>query len=378
MSAPFVYGKIATLDNFADREKETRHLIKNFRSLINTILISPRRWGKSSLVAKAAEAAREKDSRLRICHIDLFNIRSEEHFYEVLAQSVLEATSTRWEEMVESVRKFFHSLVPKIVLAGDQQNEFSLQFDWQEIKKKPDEILDLAEKIAKEKKMKIVICVDEFQNIAEFDSPLVLQKKLRSHWQRHQHVSYCLYGSKRHMMMEVFTNNSMPFYKFGDMLFLEKIDTQSWISFISERFASTGKSITPEQAELISRLADNHPYYVQQLAQQTWLRTKKKCQNSIVHTAHTSLVDQLSLLFTTITESLTTNQINLLKALIDNETALTSAETIKKYHFTSSASVIRVRNALVEKEIIDYHAGKYSFMDPMYCFWLKDSYFKNN
>lgn len=378
MSTPFVYGRIAVQDNFTDREKETQQLVKNFHSLINTILISPRRWGKSSLVAKAAEIAQKKDSKLKVCHIDLFNIRSEEHFYQVLAQSVLEATSTRWEEMIESVRKFFSSLVPKIVLAGDMQNEFSVQFDWQEIKQKPDEILDLAEKIAKENKLKIVICVDEFQNIAEFDSPLALQKKLRSHWQRHQHVAYCLYGSKRHMMMDVFTNNSMPFYKFGDLLFLKKIDTASWISFIGERFESTGKSITPEQAELISQLADNHPYYVQQLAQQAWLRTKKKCQETIVHAAHNSLVDQLSLLFTTITETLTTNQINLLKALIENETSLTSSETIKKYRFTSSASVIRVRNALVDKEIIDYQDGKYYFLDPMYRFWLAGSYFKTN
>ena len=81
METPFIFGKIATEKNFTDREKETAELVQNFTSLNNTIIISPRRWGKSSLVNKAAKLAMAQDSNLRICHIDLFNVRSEEHFY---------------------------------------------------------------------------------------------------------------------------------------------------------------------------------------------------------------------------------------------------------------------------------------------------------
>ena len=78
METPFIFGKIATEKNFTDREMETANLVQNFTSLINTIIISPRRWGKSSLVNKAAKLAMEKDNNLRICHIDLFNVRNEE------------------------------------------------------------------------------------------------------------------------------------------------------------------------------------------------------------------------------------------------------------------------------------------------------------
>ncbi len=234
MDTPFVYGKIARSENFTDRENETALLVNNFNSLVNTIIISPRRWGKSSLVARAAEIAERGNDRLRICKIDLFNVRNEEHFYELFAHSVLKATSSKWDEAVESVKKFLTRLTPKIVIAGDAQNEISLDFDWKELKSNPDEVLDLAEKIAIEKGIRIVVCVDEFQNIAEFGDPAYFQKKLRSHWQQHGHVSYCLYGSKRHMMLDVFTNSSMPFYKFGDLLFLEKIATEPWIGFIGD------------------------------------------------------------------------------------------------------------------------------------------------
>lgn len=378
MNTPFVFGKIATADNFTDRENETGLLISNFQSLINTIIISPRRWGKSSLVNKAADTAMAYDSKLRICKIDLFNIRNEEHFYELLAQNIIKSTSSRWEEAVDSAKQFFSRLVPKIVLSGDMQNEVSLSFDWSELKSNPDEILDLAEKIAISKGIKLVVCIDEFQNIAEFDNPDFFQKKLRSHWQQHQNVSYCLYGSKRHMMLNVFTNPSMPFYKFGHLLFLEKIDTYSFVEFIVERFESTGKHISKELAAMIVNYADNHPYYVQQLAQQVWLRTNKKCSEPIVDEAHQSLIEQLSLLFTSITETLTTNQINLLNAVLNGETALSSREVMIKYRLVSSANVTRSKKSLVEKDILDDRAGKLEFQDPMYSSWLANTYFKSN
>ena len=95
METPFIFGKIATEKNFTDREKETADLVQNFTSLINTIIISPRRWGKSSLVNKAAKLAMAQDSNLRICHIDLFNVRNEEHFYSLLPQSVRKQSRVR-------------------------------------------------------------------------------------------------------------------------------------------------------------------------------------------------------------------------------------------------------------------------------------------
>ena len=199
--------------------------------LINTIIISPRGWGKSSLVNKAVKLAMAQDSNLRICYIDLFNVRSEKHFYSLLTQKVIAVTSTKWEEVIESAKSFFSHFIPKISIGTDPTNEVSIDFDWEEVKRNPDEVLNLAEKISRKKGLKIVICVDEFQNIAEFTDPDYFQKKLRSHWQLHQSVAYCLYGSKRHMMMEVLTDSSKPFYKFGNLMFLNKIEAPFLVEF---------------------------------------------------------------------------------------------------------------------------------------------------
>ncbi|MFI3262900.1 MAG: ATP-binding protein [Rikenellaceae bacterium] len=375
MNTPFIFGKIAQSENFTDRDSETDRLVMNFTSLINTVIISPRRWGKSSLVAKSAELAMQRDENLRICRIDLFNVRNEEHFYELLAYSILKSTSTKVEEIIGGAKRFFSHLLPKISLSADGVNEVSLQLNWEEVKRQPDAILDLAERIATEKGLKIVVCIDEFQNVSEFGDPLYFQKKLRSHWQLHQNTAYCLYGSKRHMMLDVFTSSSMPFYKFGDILFLEKIATPAWVGFISERFSATGKSIMKEEIEQIVSLAENHPYYVQQLAQQCWLRTDSVCSAEVVTLSHITIVEQLSLLFVTITEGLTTKQLGILKAIIAGEKNLSSQEVLTKYKIGSSATVNRARKSLIDKDILDNRANVVTFQDPMYKYWLKHEYF---
>jgi hypothetical protein len=317
----------------------------------------------------------EQDKQLRICHIDLFNVRNEEHFYAMLAQKVIAATASRWDEAVETAKQFFSHLVPKISIGTDPTNEISLDFDWPEVRRNPDEVLDLAEKIAAAKGLKIVICIDEFQNIAEFDEPDYFQKRLRSHWQLHQNVAYCLYGSKRHMMLEVFTDSSKPFYKFGNLMFLNKIETPALISFFKQRFADTGKVITDEACKLIATLVDNHPYYAQQLAQLSWLRTEHLCTETIVKDAHSSLVEQLSLLFVTITETLTSQQLFYLKALLAGEPAISSTETLHRYNISSPTSAARSKATLVKRDVLDNQAGEVTFQDPIYAYWLKHAYF---
>ena len=376
MKTPFIFGKLAQDDNFTDRTNETARLVTNFKALINTILISPRRWGKSSLVHKAADIAEKEDSGLRICMVDLFNVRTEEQFYMTLAQSIIASTATKWEEALANATRFLSRFVPKVSLAGDPMSEITVDLNMEELRRSPDEILDLAEKIAGEKRIRIMVCIDEFQNIANFEESLAFQRKLRAHWQQHQNVSYCLYGSKRHMMLEVFTDYSMPFYKFGDMMFLDKIKTPEWVVFICRRFKETGKNIDEDTCKEIISLTDNHPYYVQQLSQQVWLRTESMATLETVREAHSDIVAQLSLMFDNVTQTLTNGQICLLKAMSAGEKNISSKAVMDKYHLSSPTMISRARKALVERDILDYISGVYSFQDPIYAYWLKKEYFR--
>jgi hypothetical protein len=376
METPFVFGRLAIKKNFTNREEEKSRLINNFLMLVNTTLISPRRWGKSSLVEKAALEAGKSDKNLRFCFIDAFNVRTEEQFYQALATEVLKSSATKLEMLIDNAKTFMGKFLPKLSFSPDNQHEVSLSLDWEEVKKQPDDILNMVEKIAIAKGWKFVVCIDEFQNIATFQNPVAFQKKLRANWQKHQHTAYCLYGSKRHMLMDVFTDTSMPFYKFGDLMFLEKIEKEDWIKFITGRFKDTKKIISKSNAALIADLAECHPYYVQQLAQQCWFRTKDECSEETVYEAHEGIVDQLSLLFQSKTEELSNSQVNFLKALLHYVTQFSSKEAMDRYNLGTSANVVRIKKSLENKEIIDIRGNNITLLDPMYKSWLKTRYFK--
>ena len=158
-------------------------------------------------------------------------------------------------------------------------------------------------------------------------------------------------------------------------MFLYKIDTPYLVEFFNSRFEDTSKRINADAARLIVELVDNHPYYAQQLAQQSWLRTKDVCTIKIVSEANAALVEQLSLLFVTITEIFTTQQLNYLKALIAGEKAISSTDVMHRYQISSTTSIARSKAALIKNDILDNKAGEISSQDQIYAYWLKTEYF---
>jgi len=372
---PFIFGKMAQNVEFTDREAEVEKLKNNFLSLTNTTILSPRRWGKTSLVNKVGELLVSENKHIKVAFVDVFNVRSEKDFYYALVKSVFEATASKWEEMVENAKQFLSHFVPKISFTADSY-EISFGLEWEEMQRSVDDMLNLAERIAKNKKIRIIVCIDEFQSISEFDEPLAFQRKLRSNWQKHSNTAYCIYGSKRHMLLDIFTNPSMPFYKFGDLIFLKKIDNAVWQDFILKRFEETQKKISRKNAKLIADLVENHPYYVQQLAQQSWLLCGKECTEKDVINARQNIIDHLSLLFINIYESLSTLQHQFLKALLAGEKQLSSQKTLKKYNLGTSSVIPRLRKSLLEREIIDMTSkNEIELQDPMLKTWLKQIYF---
>ncbi len=371
---PVLFDHIAMAMDFIDREKETALLASNFKNLTHTIVISPRQWGKTSIVRAAANRVSSKKQTLKICQVNLLNVHTEENFYISLATGILKATSSTWEEMVKTANTFLPRMIPRIV-SMCQQSELSFGINLEELKKQPEDVLNFAESVAKAKKIHIVICISEFQHVSGFKDSLSFQKTLLSHWRKHDKVVYCLCGSKRHVMSDLFNNPSMPFYTFGDILLLPKISTANWIHYIRQHFSRTRKEINENDARLVVSLADNHSHYVPQLTQQVWLRTTRKCNKEIVMAAHEGFINQLNLLFINITENLATTQINFLKAVLSGEKQFTSQHVLHKYQLGSSGNIKHIKQALIEREIIDITDGKIEFQDPMYRYWLKKEYF---
>ncbi len=369
--SPFVFGVKVEGDNFTDRKAETEALLMNFTYGINTILISPRRMGKTSLVEKVCTMVDKQN--IRIVHIDAFGARSEIDFINAFATAVVKATSTVWEEWMENAKLFLGRFVPKISIGQDPLTDFSLSLEYNTANHTTEEVLQLPERIAQEKGYKIVVCIDEFQQIGEFDDSITFQKKLRSIWQMQKDVSYCLYGSKKHMMEKIFLSQSYPFYRFGDIVYLKKISEADWIEYICDRFRVTGKSISENYARKICQLTDRYSSYVQQLAWFVWLKCKGEVTDDDITFAINRLLDSQESLFIQQTESLSEYQMNFLHAIADGiHTGFTASSVLSNYRLGTSANITRLKKALTEKDLIETTApNTIDFSDPILKTWLK-------
>lgn len=367
---PFVFGKAVEGDLFTDRTADAEHLEANLTHGINTILISPRRWGKTSLVKKVmANVAGRKD--VRIIYVDVFSCKSEYDFYQLLAKAIIQQTSNKIEEWMATAKEFLSKIITKVSFSPGSIQEYSLAFEFPGEDVESD-ILQLPERIAQKKNIRVVVCIDEFQQVAEFQDPLTFQKKLRSVWQHQQHVSYCLFGSKRHLMADIFSDSGNPFYKFGDMIFLKKIPTEEWVPFICRKFRETGKTITEKQAERICEVTDNLSSYVQHLSWIVWYKARQAVTNEMVNLAIDELLDQNKVFFQREIEGLTGFQLNFLKALANGvSTGFSKKEVIRKYNLESSANVQGVKKSLQKKDLIDVDGQVVTFNDPIFKLWIK-------
>ncbi|MDF2436368.1 MAG: ATPase [Bacteroidota bacterium] len=372
--SPFIYGTTVSSRAFTNREKDSEKLKSNLLNGVNTMLISPRRWGKSSLVEKVITDINKKEKKVKTVMIDLFSASSEEEFLEMFAREVLKASSTKWQEWINTGKEFFKKLIPKFSMSFEE-TDFSLSFDWKELKKHSTEVLDLPESIAKKKGIRFIICLDEFQNLANFNDYIEFEKKMRACWQRHHSVTYCIYGSKRHMMTEIFNNPGKPFYRFGDIILLERIAREKWIRFIVKSFASSGKLISETEAAIIPKLMKDHSWYVQQLSHYTWNLTKKKVTATEINNALKELIQANTPLYQKEIESLSNTQINLLKAVAKGEIKFTSTSVMQQYNLGTPRNVSKNKDILINNDLIHETGSIFEFLDPAFELWFQKQFF---
>ena len=273
---PFEYGSIAENEYFIDRIEDRRDLKTFLGGGINVMLISPRRWGKSSLVKAAMEELKQEQKDVRVCYLDAFKIFSEEEFYNKFASAVLQGVSSTMEKRWADIVKFIQTISPSLTISSDPVNAVEVNLSFKPLKESAEEILNLPEKIAKAKGIHVIVCIDEFQQLANLPDWKRLEGTMRSIWQGQHSTTYCLYGSKRHMMMDIFGNSKNPFYRFGQMMTLKKIAKEYWKPFIHDSFYNYGKSISDDIIEKICNTVQCHSWYMQQFCFLIWTRTATK------------------------------------------------------------------------------------------------------
>ncbi|MBP5391042.1 MAG: ATP-binding protein [Bacteroidales bacterium] len=370
MDKPFIFGVPVDDMHFIGREKEIQRLTANFQYGINTILMSPRRWGKTSLVNKVSSQINSK--KKIVVRMDIFSCRSDYDFYNTFASEILKQTASKLDEWKESAKGFIERITPKISFSPDPSTDYSLSLGITPKSHTPEDVLSLPQTIAQRKKCDIIVCIDEFQQIGEFPDSLAVQKKLRTVWQNQKNVSYCLYGSKMHMMMNLFQKKSYPFYRFGEILNLDPIPVETWIPYIQERFRSFGKTIDEESISKICQITEFQASYVQQLAYSVLLLTDQKVTDAIIKDGVQDLIRQNTATFIEQTENLTTYQLNFLRAVNNGiKSGFGEAKIRDSYNLGSPSNIARLRSSLIDKELIELTSDGIIIGDPILRLWLK-------
>ena len=370
MDKPFIFGIPVEDTHFIGREKEIQRLSTNFKYGVNTILLSPRRWGKTSLVNKVAGLVASKD--LVVVKMDIFSCRNEYDFYNTFSAAILKQTASRIEEWKDLAKGFIEKLTPKISLSPDPNSEYSVSLGITSKTHTPEELLEFPETIAKRKGCHIVVCIDEFQQVGEFPDSLNVQKRMRTVWQHQSNVSYCLYGSKMHMMTNLFQKKSYPFYKFGEVQYLKAIPLSAWTIYISDRFEREKKHISEALIEQLCESVEYQSSYVQQLAYNVFLLTETGVTESILRQALEDLIDQNSAIFIEQVQSLTTYQLNFLRAVLaENHNGFGEKEIRENYGLGAPSNIVRLKKSLIDKELIEITKDGVIISDPVLRLWLK-------
>src|SRR5215510_4499529 len=271
MDNPFVYGEVVPGDAFVDRDTELDRLVADLGSGQKVFLISPRRYGKSSLIHHALDSLRRRGGLT--VEVTVSSYSSYLAFLEGYARAIATVES-KWERARTWLMDAIASTRPEIRYEPKETGlgRFSVAFPQvttaRDLNRLANEVFTLPGKLATERKRTVVIALDEFQAIDSFNGGSV-EHALRAAAQHQRQVGYVFAGSEP-SLMEKMIGPRRPFYKAGPVMRLQKISPTVFGDFIERRFVKSGMRPESGLAEAIIDLAGNLPYDVQRLAHETW------------------------------------------------------------------------------------------------------------
>lgn len=373
MEKSFVYGVAVNDFNFTGRTEESQRLRKDFEGGLNSILISPRRWGKTSLVKHVCRQL-QNNERIITVYLDIFGCKTEYEFYNAFVSALLQQTASKTQLWMEEARDFLLRLTPKLSLSPDPSSEFSVSLGITPETHTPDQVLNMAEEIAIRKGKHITVCIDEFQQVGEWTDSRSIQARMRAAWQHHQHASYCLFGSKQHMMSAIFLNRSMPFYQFGDLIWLQKIPVSDWLPYIISHFKHGNRCISNDLATRICEEVECYPSYVQHLASIIYNMTAEgnTVTEDMIAPAISQLISTNEMLYMQQVEPLSAYQMNLLRAIVSGiHIGFNEKQVRKSFDLGSPSNFVRLRDALIHADLIYSEMKQLYITDPVFSLWFR-------
>ena len=372
---PFVYGEVVPPAAFVDREEELDRLRRDLDDGQKVFLISPRRYGKSSLIRQALRAAARGGALT--CEVTVASYSSYLGFLEGYTRA-LAGLQQRWDlarawlkDALEGVRI---DVRPE---AGDGPGRLAVTFpdvrSGRELSQIAAAVFALPARLADARRRRVVVALDEFQAIAGFNGGSI-EQSLRAAIQHQRRVGYVFAGSEP-SLMERMLGPRRPFYKAGPVMRLEKIPADIFADFIESRFARTGLKPEPGVGAAHVELAGNMPYDVQRLAHETWddahAAGRRRVDLDDLHRTLSRLLAQQDMLFEAMWQRLTLPQRATLRAVVVSEgRELLSADVRLRYRLGGASTVQSALAALVREDVVAREHQDYTVVDSLLREWV--------
>jgi hypothetical protein len=376
MDNPFVYGEVVPGEAFVDRETELDRLVADLGNGQKVFLISPRRYGKSSLIRQALDSLKRRGA-LAI-DLTVSSYSSYLAFLEGYARAIASVES-KWDRARAWLTEAIGSTRPEIRYEPRDSGlgRFSVAFPQvttaRDINRLANEVFALPGKLAAERKRTVVVALDEFQAIDSFNGGSV-EHALRAAAQHQRQVGYVFAGSEP-SLMEKMIGPRRPFYKAGPVMRLQKISPTIFSDFIDRRFTKSGIKPEPGVADAILDLAGNLPYDVQRLAHETWddvrARGGRKVTLEDLHGALARLLSEQETIFEALWQRLTLHQRATLRAVVlQGGREIHSAEARARHRLGGASSIQTSLGALMKQDVLLKEGPRYVVADSLLREWI--------
>jgi hypothetical protein len=270
---PFRFGPLALDEAFTDREAEIQSLVADARNGQDVVVFAPRRYGKSSLVWRVAQEL-VKDGVL-VAQVDLMRTPTKDQLAAKLAKTIHEELVTRLWKAKERLKAFAGLRLQPTITVNPADGAVSFSFDAraaeEDIDATLEELLTMLGRIASERERRVVLVLDEFQEVVDIDQALI--KLMRSVFQEQPEVAHVYLGSKRHMMRRIFNDENEPFWRSAKQTELDVIAPELFAPYALARFSKTGKELNADACTKALELTGGHPYATQELLYFAWEAT---------------------------------------------------------------------------------------------------------
>lgn len=376
MENPFRYGSIVTGKYFVNREQEQIELELDMRSGQNVVLISPRRFGKTSLILTVAQQLRAQG--VLVAYLDLLTTPNKAQLADGLATALYGGLVGFKDRTLHKITDFFtrRSLQPKFgtSLDGTPTVDLGLAARTQDVDAALKRLLEIPGQVAKESKKRVAVVLDEFQDAKLIDEHL--PALVRSVWQMQPDVSHVFLGSQRHMMEREFTSKAEPMYRMAKPMTLEPIGHDIFAGFIRSRFAATGQQIADDAVDRILQITGCHPHDTQELSYIAWNLAyieQSVVTPELVERALAKVVQAESARYTEAWTGLTRTQRLILSALVASggTSEIYSESYRQRFGLGIHSTVQSSLKGLRERDLVEaVPPGEYRIPDPFLRAWL--------